>query len=309
MMLGATPGVLRWGGGVVTTPLSPPSYSLSSSRPQLSPPSPSLIFPHPPRLLELAYKDLSTKLNTVDQAVFNGLLREKMFEGGVQRVPADRGRAGPLAPSEAGRLVWGHAARVRLGVLPLVQFASGHTFFTQQYFRPAAAVPYLVHATFTTYGSFGKRHRLREHKLFRDAPSYYSEGNFLVYNVTLPEGLGQLADVPRGATPANYFAVAAFQSGLIRSALAVARVLDRTLVLPPLYCSCETFRYDRLEQCIHAGGALILPYLCPVDDVLNLEQVRGGEGGCRQGGPSFSIRAGGAPFSLPLLSPRACVLA
>ena len=54
----------------------------------------------------------------------------------------------------------------------------------------------------------------------------------------------------------------------IRNALAVASVLGRTLVLPDLWCGAD--RWWAPHQGTIPGSALLLPFRCPADHVLDL---------------------------------------
>jgi len=87
--------------------------------------------------------------------------------------------------------------------------------------------PYAVHTTFQYAGTEGKRHRLREAMLFFDQPSYYdSPGGFLSFKPNIPKSL--LLD---GAhTVESHFALVNYQLKQIRTALAIASLLKRTLV-------------------------------------------------------------------------------
>jgi hypothetical protein len=44
--------------------------------------------------------------------------------------------------------VWGANHSLVFGVLPVAQFASGHTFFVQRLFEFQQVKPYVVHTTF-----------------------------------------------------------------------------------------------------------------------------------------------------------------
>ena len=61
----------------------------------------------------------------------------------------------------------------KMGVLPVVFFANGHVFFVQQMHGQYKVTPYAVHTTYTFSKSVGKRHRLREARLWVDGEEYY----------------------------------------------------------------------------------------------------------------------------------------
>ena len=54
----------------------------------------------------------------------------------------------------------------------------------------------------------------------------------------------------------------------VRNALAVASALGRTLVLPDLWCGAD--RWWAPHQGTIPGSALLLPFRCPADHVLDL---------------------------------------
>lgn len=55
---------------------------------------------------------------------------------------------------------------MRIGILPVSTFASGHTFFVQRLAERIGLDPYAAHATFQYSGTPGKRHRMRERSLW-----------------------------------------------------------------------------------------------------------------------------------------------
>ena len=197
-----------------------------------------------------------------DQGPLNDVLREGMFE----RIGELAGRDG-----EARFLFDAFNATLRLGVLPVAQFSSGTTFFTKRLFRQLHVLPYAAHSTYAE-GQAAKIHRLRDARLFHDPPAYYSEGNFLTYDVDLPPALMQVAQtVARGATPAHHIALVQFQLGLLGTAMRAAVALDRILVLPPFLCTCEHWGLDaEFLDCMQTAGDMKLPFLCEADNVLNL---------------------------------------
>ena len=60
----------------------------------------------------------------------------------------------------------GYDGTLRMGVLPVALFASGHTFFVQRLHERLGLPVIAVHATFQFSGTPGKRHRLRERLLW-----------------------------------------------------------------------------------------------------------------------------------------------
>ena len=55
----------------------------------------------------------------------------------------------------------------------------------------------------------------------------------------------------------------------LRTALALATVLNRTLILPPLWCGLD--RYWAPHAGTLPGSTFKLPFMCPADHVLDLE--------------------------------------
>ncbi len=60
----------------------------------------------------------------------------------------------------------GFDGKLRMGILPVSTFCSGHTFFVQRMADVMGLQPYVVHATFQFSGTPGKRHRMRESLLW-----------------------------------------------------------------------------------------------------------------------------------------------
>lgn len=58
------------------------------------------------------------------------------------------------------------SVKLKMGILPVSTFCSGHTFFVQRMADAMGLKPYVVHATFQFSGTPGKRHRMRESLLW-----------------------------------------------------------------------------------------------------------------------------------------------
>ncbi|KAL6599545.1 hypothetical protein ACP70R_045682 [Stipagrostis hirtigluma subsp. patula] len=162
-------------------------------------------------------------------------------------------------------LVYSYDGKLKLGVLPASIFCNGHTYFVQGMHQQLHLEPYAVHTTFQYAGTEGKRHRLREAMLFIDQASYYdSPGGFLSFKPNIPKSL--LLD---GAhTVESHFALVNYQLKQIRTALAIASLLKRTLVMPPLWC-----RLDRMwfgHPGVMEGTMTRQPFLCPMDHVFEV---------------------------------------
>jgi hypothetical protein len=92
-----------------------------------------------------------------DQNAFNDIMRRQL---------------GPATEDENG-LFYAYDGKLKLGILPVSLFCSGHTYFVQKIYKTTRLQPFAIHTTFQYGGTDGKRHRLREAKVFYDAPEYY----------------------------------------------------------------------------------------------------------------------------------------
>jgi len=175
-------------------------------------------------------------------------------------------------------------SHVMAGVLPVSLFASGHTFFVSRMAHLMHEHPYMVHTTFQYGGAQGKRHRLRESMMWEDEPEYYTGGSqgFLVYNPDLPyklvypnggkvESDGTQKFDKRGSVE-QHFALVHHQLSQIRNGFALAKALNRILILPRLVCGLD--RWWAPHSGIIPGSAARLPLLeCPADHVIDLERI------------------------------------
>ncbi|XP_065035380.1 arabinosyltransferase XEG113-like isoform X3 [Musa acuminata AAA Group] len=128
--------------------------------------------------------------------------------------------------------------------------------------------PYAVHTTFQFAGSDGKRHRLREAMLFYDQPAYYdTPGGFLSFKPGIPKSL--LLDGPH--TLQSHFSLVNYQLRQIRTALAVACLLNRTLVMPPLWCRFERMWFG--HPGILEGTLTKQPFVCPMDHLFEIHTM------------------------------------
>ncbi|XP_027360591.1 arabinosyltransferase XEG113-like isoform X2 [Abrus precatorius] len=168
---------------------------------------------------------------------------------------------GPSVDEDSG-LVYAYDGNLKLGILPSSIFCSGHTYFVQAMYQQLRLEPYAVHTTFQYAGTEGKRHRLREAMLFRDPPEYYNPpGGFLSFRPSIPKSLL----LSGNHTIGSHFTLVNYQ---IRTALAIASLLNRTLVMPPLWC-----RIDRLwfpHPGVLEGSMTRQPFLCPLDHVFEV---------------------------------------
>ncbi|GMH22835.1 hypothetical protein Nepgr_024678 [Nepenthes gracilis] len=194
-----------------------------------------------------------------------------------------RRQLGPAVDDESG-LVYAYDGNLKLGLLPASIFCSGHTYFVQGMHLQLRLEPYAVHTTFQFAGTPGKRHRLREGMMFYDPPEYYtSPGGFLSFKPSIPKSL--LLDGEHNVE--SHFALANYQIKQIRTALAIASLLNRTLVMPPIWC-----RLDRLwfpHPGVLEGSMTRQPFICPLDHVFEVN-VMLKESSEEEFGPRIDIR-------------------
>ena len=209
-----------------------------------------MLLRHTAKELAKEWVDVLEKDDKVwDQNVFNDLYR----------------RSGGPSVKDDKNLVTGYDGKLKVGVLPVSMFASGHTYFVQRMHEKVGLDPYVVHATFQYSGTEGKRHRMREALLWEDAPEYYDP----------PAGLLAFApDVPKtlldnSQSVEGHFDLVNHQILQVRSALQVAQKLGRVLVMPKLYCGFD--RWWAPHKGTIPGSDTTLPYLCPMDHVFEVE--------------------------------------
>lgn len=196
-----------------------------------------------------------------DQDVFNRLARM----GGTFALVGDNT---PGAKGAHSRLFWAFEKRLKLGVLSPAYFVNGHVYFVQRLSQVLHKKPVVVHNTFQFFGTQGKVWRFREAQLWAvDSAAWYTKGNFLSFDTALPE------EVLNGIENAvdRHVAAVSFYYLSIRNALAIAHILNRTLILPPFTCYCDKYWWSLTEPCRMPGVDEDPPYSpCPLDHVLNL---------------------------------------
>lgn len=203
-----------------------------------------------------------------DQNGFNDLVRKQL---------------GPSVDEDSG-LVYAYDGELKLGLLPASIFCSGHTYFVQAIYQQLRLEPYAVHTTFQYAGTEGKRHRLREAMVFYDPPEYFdTPGGFLSFKPSIPKNL-----LLEGANNIeSHFALVNYQIKQIRTALAIASLLGRALVMPPIWC-----RLDRLwfgHPGVLPGSLTRQPFICPLDHVFEIN-VMLKEHPEEEFGPGINIR-------------------
>lgn len=185
---------------------------------------------------------------------------------GSDPVAAHRRRASRLFRGDEGRLV--------VGILSVSAFANGHTFFVQRLPERQGVRPFAAHGTFVFSGTEGKRHRMRERALWTDDAAHFKpRGGFLAFDLDVPRALLAAAGPRTGkadlANAEGHFALVNHQLSQVRAALALATTLNRTLVLPELWCGLD--RWWAPHAGTIPGSQFELPFRCPADHVLDLE--------------------------------------
>ncbi|KAI3429380.1 hypothetical protein D9Q98_005475 [Chlorella vulgaris] len=230
-----------------------------------------LFFRHGPNttsFIDAWQRTLDADSKAWDQNVFNHVAHEGMV---------------PFQPVETEpRLTWGANHSLVFGVLPVAQFASGHTFFVQRLFELQKVKPYVVHTTFQYGGSKGKRHRLREAMLWVDPPEYYSEGLFLSIDMEYPstpkgfqlqdqvmmEGIRFKTEWETNDMVDVHLAAMERQLHQLRTAFQLAVALNRTIIMPKLLSWCDRY-WGPVEFCQVPGAFKSrLPFVAPMDHVL-----------------------------------------
>ena len=160
--------------------------------------------------------------------------------------------------------------KVRVGALPTVLFCNGQVYFVQKLPQRLGITPFMAHVTHVFGGDHGKRHRLRETMLFSDDVAYYADGRFLSFDLDLPEKwMRDLSHVKPGDIPKEHIALGKHQVKQFFDAAMIARKTGRILIIPKLWGACERIWYF-LNECRAGGGkAFQLPYVAPLDHILN----------------------------------------
>ncbi|UPR03426.1 arabinosyltransferase [Chloropicon primus] len=190
-----------------------------------------------------------------DQNAFNDLLRRDFKLG------------------EGNQYFKAYGDRVSVGILPVSSFCNGHTYFVQSMPQSLGVEPYVVHATFQYSGTEGKRHRFRERMLWYDHPEYYAPDNgVLVYDADLPQELldgGAFKGLRLELKDTKgHFDLVNHQLKQIRHAMGIAKALNRTLVMPKLFCGND--RWWAPHDGTIPGSAFERPFVCPLDHVIDV---------------------------------------
>ncbi|GMH43261.1 hypothetical protein BSKO_11183 [Bryopsis sp. KO-2023] len=177
------------------------------------------------------------------------------------------------------RLFEVYRGKLLMGLLPTSTFTSGHPYFIQHLPDKMGYEPYFVHATFQFFGVTGKRHRLRDAFLWTvDPPEYYdTPGGFLAWDFDVPEDL-LARSPPKNLTSSTlddvqgHFNLINHQLTQIRNALAIAKVLKRTLIFNELWCGHD--RWWNSHNGLLPKVEMELPFVCPLDYILDLKAMK-----------------------------------
>ena len=158
---------------------------------------------------------------------------------------------------------------LRVADLPAYTFCNGHVFYTQRLPQRMGYFPFMAHSTFQFGRLEGKINAMRTHHLFHDPPSYYS-GKFLSFDLDLDPDMLVYEHVPHKGVPHKHIALGKAQNKQIFTALAIARALGRTLIMPRVWCLCDLYWWFLGDGCTLSGTKPIgFPTACPLDHILN----------------------------------------
>ena len=155
----------------------------------------------------------------------------------------------------------GYRGKLKIGILPVSTFASGHTYFVTRMYEKVKQELHVIHATFTLrHGR--KAHRLREALVWSDPPEYYDPpGGLLSYVADIPEDLLRHSGLVEG-----HFALVNHQLLQVRAAPRSRRNLS---ALCDAGCTADST--DGGHPTVANPDPHELPYLCPMDHVFEIE--------------------------------------
>ena len=181
-----------------------------------------------------------------------------------------------LVPEGEGHLFWAYNRQLRMGYLPLHLFANGYTHWVQQLSSnytnedmSVGVIPFSTHATTTFYGYDGKRSRFRSDLTWLEDDDAYYNGKFVVLKMHKNEYPMQVFNESASEIERHMWAMTHTVLS-IRNGFAIARALDRKLIIPSFLCFCDRYFNNVLPYCRTPGSALELPFECPTDHVFNV---------------------------------------
>jgi len=154
-------------------------------------------------------------------------------------------------------------------VLPLSLFCGGHNYFVSRMAQRNGWAPYSIHTTYQYAAAAGKRHRLREARVWIDPPEYYDPpGGLLAFTLSVPHELIYPAG---GMSVLGHIVLIKRQLAQLRAALALAHALGRKLVLPSVTCGYDKYWGPLYRGVIPGTHIWALPIAeCPIDHFLEV---------------------------------------
>jgi len=196
----------------------------------------------------------------------------------------------------------GMSGSVRFAVLPTQLFANGITYFS--FGHRLSPNAFAVHNTYVYGGFAGKMWRFRESGLVAGEKKTKfltpagEDVKVLVVRFDIPRAVEEQALsarlTPRSDVPHGHIAALTWQMNRVRDALAVARLTNRTLIIPQFLCGCQR-HFHYMRNC--TLGDTPLPFACPLDHVMT--PLRFSEHGIRAREASYfqnRLKAGLPPF-------------
>lgn len=176
---------------------------------------------------------------------------------------------------------------VNIGNLPMDRFCGGYIFFVERLPQRTGVQAISTHATYQVHqGLDGKRERLRHaHLWYLDGESYFAPrgGVLSMAPMALPDWMGDAAllarlqdggdlrDAHRNRT-LMHFELVHFQLRQLRSALAAAAMLGRTLVMPDFTVLLDNTWYPMNGA--WPGFRKLGPFVAPLDHILHMTQLK-----------------------------------
>ncbi|GFH17219.1 EF-hand domain-containing protein [Haematococcus lacustris] len=144
-------------------------------------------------------------------------------------------RGQPAEVDGQKRFVQLHAGETpfRLGLLSVSMLLNGYSYFIPKLnvYQNVSALG--IHLTWVPLSREGKFHRMRDGMLYNDEPEYYSGPQFIT---AVPPGYNEMRDTE--AMIKIHLAKMEVQLKQMYRAMAIAVIMNRTLVLPKLQCFC-----------------------------------------------------------------------
>ncbi|KAJ9511474.1 hypothetical protein QJQ45_029860 [Haematococcus lacustris] len=154
------------------------------------------------------------------------------------------------------RFVQLHAGETpfRLGLLSVSMLLNGYSYFIPKLnvYQNVSALG--IHLTWVPLSREGKFHRMRDGMLYNDEPEYYSGPQFITADIDfppVPPGYNEMRDTE--AMIKIHLAKMKVQLKQMYRVMAIAVIMNRTLVLPKLQCFCYK-NWFMMEQCRQVAG-------------------------------------------------------